>query len=87
MTTLLPNAMQQFLDSNGAPLAGGQVFLYVPGSTTPKTSWQDSGSTSPNSNPIILDSAGRAIIWGSGSYRQVVMDQFGVLVWDQLTSG
>lgn len=83
--TLLPNAETQFTDSNGKPLAGGSVYFYVPNTTTPKPTWQDSGQTILNTNPIILDGGGRAIIWGQGTYRQVVYDQFSNLVWDQIT--
>jgi hypothetical protein len=83
--TILPPAETTFLDSNGKPLAGGQVFSYVPNTTTPKNTYQDAAQTILNTNPIILDAAGRAIIWGSGTYRQVVYDQFGNLIWDQIT--
>jgi hypothetical protein len=38
--TLLPNGKQQFLSSNGAPLAGGTIQFYIPGTTTPKDTWQ-----------------------------------------------
>lgn len=86
MSGLLPNARQQFFDSNGQPLAGGSVYMYVPGTTTPKNTWQDAGLTVLNSNPVILDAAGRAQIWGSGQYRQVVYDVNGNLIWDAVTS-
>jgi hypothetical protein len=82
---VLPNALTQFVDANGAPLAGGRVFFYVPGTTTPSPTWLDPFQTTLNSNPVILDSAGRAAIFGSGLYRQVLQDQFGNVVWDQLT--
>lgn len=86
MTGLLPNAQQQFCDSNGQPLAAGSVYMYVPGTTTPKTTYQDSGLTVPNTNPVVLNAAGRAAIWGNGSFRQVVYDVNGVLIWDGVTS-
>lgn len=38
-----------------------------------------------NTNPIVLDSRGEATIWGSGTYRQVLKDSFGNLIYDQLT--
>ena len=82
---LLPNAMTQFVDGNGAPYAGGSVYFYVPSTTTPKTTWQDPNETTPNTNPVVLDANGRAIIWGSGLYREVLLDQFGNTIWDQLT--
>lgn len=84
--TLLPNGKQVFFNGNGQPLAGGQVTFYIPSTTTYKTTWQDSGGTIPNSNPVILDSNGSAIIYGSGIYREVVTDALGNLIWDQLTA-
>lgn len=82
---LLPNGQQQFADINGAPLAGGSVYFYVPNTTTAKTTYQNMQQTVPNTNPIILNAAGRATIWGTGAYREIVYDQFGNLIWDQLT--
>lgn len=83
---LLPNGMQQIFDNDGNPLAGGSVQFYERGTTTPKDTWQDIDLTVLNENPVTLDSAGRAIIWGNGVYRQVVRDALGNLVWDQVTS-
>lgn len=87
MTALLPNAQQQFCDANGQPLAGGSVYHYTVGTTTPKMTYQNQALTVPNTNPVILNSAGRATIWGSGSFRQVLYDVNGGLVWDGVTSG
>lgn len=85
---LLPNGKQQFLDSNGAPLAGGQVFMYVaPATTTPKTTWQDAARVTPNTNPVALDSSGEALIYGVGTYRQLVKDAIGNTIWDAQTNG
>jgi len=83
--SLIPNAKQQFLDANGNPLAGGFVYFYIPSTTTFKNTYQNAALTILNSNPIILDSAGEAIIYGSGSYRQIVNDVNGNLIWDQTT--
>lgn len=86
MATILPTGETTFLDANGLPLAGGTVEFYIPGTTTPKDTWQNAAQSILNSNPVTLDSAGRAIIYGSGSYRQIVKDSLGNLVWDQDTS-
>lgn len=86
MATLLPSGQIQFIDSNGNPLVGGTIDFYTPNTTTRKTTWQDSGQVTPNTNPIILDAAGRAIIYGSGSYRMVLKDSSGVTIYDQLTA-
>jgi microcystin-dependent protein len=84
--TLLPNAKQVFLDSVGNPLVGGTVTSFVPNSTTKKTTWQDAGQTENNTNPVILDAAGRAVIYGQGNYRQLVKDADGNTIWDAPTS-
>lgn len=81
---LLPNGQQYFTDQNGEPLAGGFVYHYVPGTTTPSTTWVDQGLTTPNTNPVVLDAAGRATIWGNTTYRQLVTDRFGTTIWDLL---
>ena len=83
--SVLPNAMTQFVDGNGVPYVGGRVYMYTPFTTTPKTTYQDPLAHTPNQNPITLDTNGRAVIWGSGEYRQILQDQYGTVVWDQLT--
>lgn len=85
MSGILPNAKTQFLDANGKPLAGGSVGFYIPATLTLKTTWSDQGLTTPNANPLTLDSSGEVQIWGSGVYRQIVKDSLGNLVWDQVT--
>jgi len=67
------------------PLAGGSVYFYVPGTSTPSNTWQNTAQTILNSNPVLLDSNGQAIIYGVGEYRQVVFDAVGNLLYDQVT--
>lgn len=87
MASLLPNGKQSFTDDNGNPLAGGKVYFYIPNTSTKKNTFQDLEQTILNTNPIILDARGEAVIWGTGTYRQVVYDQFDNLIWDQETQG
>jgi len=84
--SILPQGKTQFLDNNGKPLTSGTVDFYIPSSTTRKTTWQNSAETIANANPVVLDAGGRAIIYGDGSYRQVVKDRLGNIIWDQVTS-
>lgn len=94
--TLLPNGMQYFTNNNGLPLSAGCVYFYVPGTTTPKATYQNAGQTVANTNPVQLDAAGRAIIYGTGTYRQIVAatgpnpatpcTPAGATIWDQLTA-
>src|ERR1700737_1187980 len=88
--TLLPPGSQTFFDNNGLPLSSGCVYFYVPGTSTPKNTYLDAAQTQLNQNPVQLDAAGRAIIYGTGVYRQVVKaapcGSLGVQIWDQLTT-
>lgn len=86
MASILPNGKVSFFDANGKPLVGGLVYFYIPNTSTKKNTWQDQGLTILNTNPIVLDSSGEAVIWGDGSYRQVVTDADGNLLWDKITS-
>lgn len=84
----LPNGMQTYVDLNGVPLTGGSVCFYIPSTLTPKQTWQDAGETVANTSPCVtLDSAGRAVVYGSGEFRQILKDQFGNTIWDQVTWG
>ncbi len=52
-------AGQQFFDNNGVPLAGGKLYTYTAGTTTPATTYTSITGATPRTNPIVLDSAGR----------------------------
>lgn len=71
---LLPNGKQQYFDTAGDPLVGGKVYTYAAGTSTPKTTYQDSAATIANANPVILDSRGEAVIFWDGSYKVVLKD-------------
>ncbi len=88
MSSLIPNAEQQFFDLNGNPLAGGSVYFYQPGTLTPVNTYQNQALSILNSNPVVLDGDGKAIIWGADetSYRQIVQDSLGNTIWDQVTA-
>lgn len=83
---ILPPGLQQFQDENGAPLSGCKVYTYIPNTSTLKQTWQDPLQSTPNSNPVLCDSAGRVNIWGSGQYTELLRDQFGNIVWNKLTA-
>lgn len=80
--TLMPVPVMQFLDLNGDPLAGGLLYTYQPGTVVPKASYTDSTGSVPNTNPVILDAAGRAPVWLDGSYRMRLTDADGNAQWD-----
>lgn len=76
----------QYCDANGDPIAGGTITTYIPGTDTLKSTWSDLEGTALNTNPIVLDSAGRASIFGAGDYRFILKDADGNLIYDQETS-
>lgn len=55
----LAGAATQFFDNNGVPLAGGLIYTYAAGTTTPAATYTSNTGLSAHSNPIVLDAAGR----------------------------
>jgi len=83
----------QFFDNNGVPLAGGLIYSYAAGTTTPQATYTTSAGTVAHPNPIVLDSAGRVPggqIWLLfASYKFVLQTSAAVLIasYDNVTSG
>ena len=61
---------QQFFDNSGNILSGGLIYQYQAGSSTPLATYTTNAGTIANSNPIILNSAGRCDneIWMQTGY-------------------
>ena len=74
----------QFFDNNGNPLAGGLIYTYAAGTTTPAATYTTYTGNTANANPIVLDSAGRtpAQIWltSGSSYKFVLQTSLGVTI-------
>lgn len=74
----------QFFDSNGTPLSGGLLYSYNAGTTTPATTYTSSSGAVANSNPIVLDSAGRTAneVWltQGSSYKFVLKNSNDVTI-------
>lgn len=82
MAVLSPQGPFRALDGNGDPLAGGKLYTYEAGTTTPKTTYTTEDATTPNTNPVILDSNGYADVWlDTGSYKFVLDDSDDVEQW------
>jgi len=64
----------------GGVLSGGKVYTYAAGTTTAKTTWTDANKTTPQTNPIILDAAGRATVFADGLYKFVIQTSAGAAV-------
>jgi hypothetical protein len=75
----------QFFNNDGVPLAGGLIYTYLAGTSTPAATYTTSAGNIAHSNPIVLDSAGRVPggeIWlTSGTpYKFILMDSAGNLI-------
>jgi hypothetical protein len=82
----------QFLDDNGVPLAGGKLYTYQAGTTTPQPTYTTSNGLTAHTNPIILNAAGRvpdsSEVWlDNVSYKFVLKKSTDVLVdtWDNIS--
>jgi hypothetical protein len=75
---------QQFFDDNGVPLAGGLIYTYQAGSSTPLVTYTTNSGNIANANPIVLDAAGRVPqeIWllTGYSYKFVLQNANAVLI-------
>lgn len=76
-----------FLDANGVPLSGGELYFYEFDTTTPLDTYSDEDLTSAHPNPIPIGSDGRApeaagsTIWLKGQdYKVIVKDSAGVTI-------
>jgi hypothetical protein len=70
----------QFLDTLGKPLAGGKLYTYLAGTTTPVATYQDQALTIKNEPAIPLDATGSCTIWldPAKSYKFVLKNAVGV---------
>lgn len=72
----------RFQDNNGKPLAGGKLFSYQAGTTTPLATYKDSTTSAVNTNPVILDSTGSASVFlGNNVYKLVLQNSTGTVQW------
>lgn len=91
-----PTPNIQLLGNNGNPLSGGYLYTCVaglscaPGSPTsstppsnPLATYTTAGGGSSNTNPVVLDSAGRANVWTTPglSYKFQLYTSANVQVW------
>lgn len=72
--TLSPAPWLQPLDDDGNIIPGGKLFTYTAGTSTKVATYTDVLLAVPNTNPIILDAAGRCTIYlvPGSSYKYVL---------------
>lgn len=85
---LMPMPKQAFTVTSGGTFqafAGGKVYTYASGTTTPLATYTDSTGNTANANPLTLDSRGEASIFLTPgvAYRIKLTTSAGVEVWTQ----
>ena len=78
MSTLLRYIKgHQFFDTNGNPLALGNLYYYVAGTATPQDTYSNSAGAITNTNPVVLDGSGRlqvdVYLRSNANYKEVLM--------------
>lgn len=91
MATTFVDVMLQIDDPTVVEkLSGGKIYTYEAGTTTPLVTYQALNGT-PNTNPVILDSAGMAVIRQTDgvAYKWIVTDADDNELWsrDNITVG
>ena len=71
------------VDTNGNPYAGGLLYFYETGTTTPLDTYSNETLASANANPVVANSAGLfgAIYLKPQVYKVVLKTSAGVTVW------
>ncbi len=75
----------QAFDTNGFPLAGGKLYSYAAGTSTPLPTYTTRAGDVPNTNPVILDANGEADIWTTPGvlYKFVLTDSGDTTRWTE----
>lgn len=80
---LSPAPVLRVWDNSNNLAAGGAIYSYLAGTSTPVATYTDATANTPNPNPTILNSRGEAAIWllPNISYKLVAYDVAGNLLW------
>lgn len=71
-----------FVNASGGPCATCTLQSFLAGTSTPTPTYVDSGGSSQNTNPIVLDAAGGANIWLANlAYKLILKDPTGTIIW------
>lgn len=80
--TTIPAVPPQFFNDDGTPCVSGTLDSYIAGTTTRLDTYSDASLETENTNPVELDSEGRATIFlGPYTYKFVLKDANGVTIW------
>ncbi len=71
--SVAPLPMLRFVDNKGNACSGCKLFTYAAGTTTKLASYTDSTGTTPQTNPVVLNSRGEASIWLAALAYKIVL--------------
>jgi hypothetical protein len=81
MTARFGNLGTQYFTDDNVVLGGGSVTFYEPGTTALKNTYSDSAQSILNTNPVLLDAAGRVPnVFFSGLAKAVLKDSEGEII-------
>ena len=82
---LMPVPRQQFCDPDGLPYAGGTLYFYEAGTSTPKAVYSTAEGSVSLGTSVTLDAGGYAValFLSPGGYKVSLYDADDVLVWTQ----
>jgi hypothetical protein len=84
MPTPLPFLKPFYLDDVGVPLALGKLYTYENNTVTDKPTWKDPLGAELNTNPIILDPAGKFDCFlGAGLYTIKLTNALDAIEWEK----
>lgn len=84
MAILWPQSLVPWLDRNGAPYSGAKAYFFDADTTTPKTTYSESGLGEANDHPVVANADGRfgAIFLPPGDYRVRITEADGSVIED-----
>jgi hypothetical protein len=85
MAALWRKSQEIIRDANDARAVGAKAYFYAAGTTTPLTVYSDNAQTTPRTQPVEADAAGRmpSVFLAIGvSYKERVTTSAGTLLWE-----
>lgn len=80
--TVAPSPVFTALDNSGNVCSGCKLYTYDAGTTTPAATYSDISLLTPHANPVVMDSAGRAVIYlPASSFKFVLKTAADVTLW------
>lgn len=72
-----------WVDGDGNPLAGGKLYFYASGTSTPQATYSNNGLTVANANPVVANADGYwgAIFLQGLQYKVILTDANDVQIW------